>query len=210
MRGMNIRRHLQYFWWCYASIFIASVILWTSVYGIVASPDANERLTVSYFGNDCDTEALKSDIKNNIAGITSQGIIEISVDRAQPSESLLFGSMIQSSLYSSDIMIFEEGVITDEFIAMNFRPLTEGILARFSDLDVEYYTVDGERCGIIIDPTGSASSAVTRHYSGSGRLVVFFAPYSENLGAAYGIGDVDDEAAIEFMRYLLEEANEEN
>ena len=211
MRKREIQRHLQYYLWCYLAILVVAVVLWTSVYGIIESPDANERLTVSYFGNDYDGEGLRLDIENNISNITSQKIKKISTHCVGQTESTVFGSMIQTDLYSSDIMVFEDWAITDELASMSFRPITSELEEQFSDLAPEYYLIDGVKCGIILNPQGENLNNFTKYYSGSGLLVAFFAPYSENLGGAYGTGGEDDRGAIELMRFLLEEAyGEEN
>ena len=207
MRRMDIQRHFQYFWWCYVAILIAAVVFWTSVYGIVATPDANEKLTLSYFGNDYDGAQLELEVEKNIPNITSQNIKEFSVDHVKQTENIVFGSMIQTRLYSSDIMIFEEWVINEEFVSMNFRAFTSELEACFADLDVEYYTIDGIKCGIILNPQGQNSNVFTKYYEGSYRLVAFFAPYCENLGGIYGIGNKEDDAAIALMKFLLEEIN---
>lgn len=207
MRKMDIRRHLQYFWWCYVVIFIVAVVFWTSVYGIIGAPDANEKLTLSYFGNNCDGAGLELEIEENISNITSQNIKEFSVDHVNQTDNIVFGSMIQTRLYSSDIMIFEEGVITEEFAAMNFRPFTSELEACFSDTHVEYYVIDGIKLGIIINPQEGNSNVFTKYYSGNSTLVAFFAPHCENLGGIYGIGNKEDDAAIALMKFLLEEIN---
>ena len=207
MRRMDIQRHFQYFWWCYVAILIAAVVFWTSVYGIVATPDANEKLTLSYFGNDYDGAQLELEVEKNIPNITSQNIEKFSVDHVKQTENIVFGSMIQTRLYSSDIMIFEEWVINEEFVSMNFRAFTSELEACFADLYVEYYTIDGVKCGIILNPQGQNSNVFTKYYEGSYRLVAFFAPYCENLGGIYGIGNKEDDAAIALMKFLLEEIN---
>ena len=208
MRKMDIRRHFQYFWWCYVAILIVAIVFWTSVYGIIEKPDANEKLTLSYFGNSCEGTQLELEIKKNITNITSQNIKEFSVDHVNQTEDILLGSMIQTRLYSSDIMIFEEGVVTDEFISMNFRPFTSELEVYFTDMDVEYYVIDGIKYGIIINSQGQNSNVFTKYYWGNSRLVAFFAPYCENLGGVYGIGNNGDDAAIMLMRFLLEEIND--
>ena len=208
MSKMDVSRHFQYFWWCYVAILIVAVVFWTSVYGIIENPDANEKLTISYFGSCYDGEALKLEIEKNINNITSQNIKEINVDYVNQTEELVLGSMIQTSLYSSDIMIFEEGAITEEFVSMNFRPFTSELEAYFSDIDVEYYVIDGIKCGIIINPQERNTNLLTKYYSGNSTLIAFFAPCCENLGGVYGTGDNEDDAAISLMRFLLEETND--
>ena len=205
MRRMDIRRHLQYFWWCYLAILVVAVIFWTSVYGIIRTPDANEKLTLSYFGKDFDGAGLDLEIEEKLSNITSQNIKEFSVDHVKQTDDIVFGSMIQTRLYSSDILIFEEGVITEEFAAMNFRPFTAELEACFADTHIEYYVIDGIKCGIIINPQGEKTNVFTKYYSGDSRLIAFFAPHSENLGGAYGIGNKEDDAGVALMKFLLEE-----
>ena len=209
MRKIDIQRHLGYYLWCYLGILIFSIVFWTTVYGIVGTPDANEKLTISYFGNDYDVSGLKSDVEDNLSSITSQNIKEFSFDEVRQTENIVFGSMIQTRLYSSDIMIFEEWVINEDFVYANFRSWTSDLESRFSDLDVEYYQIDGLKCGIILDPKGGDSNIFTKYYDGDSRLILFFAPYCENLGGAYGIGNEEDDGAIELMRFLLEETHGE-
>ena len=208
MRKTDIHRHFQYFWWCYVAILIVAVVFWTSVYGIIEKPDANEKLTVSFFGNDYDGAALKLEISQNLSNITSQNIKKITVDHVKQTENIVFGSMIQTRLYSSDIMIFEEWVINEEFASMNFRPFTNELENCFSDFDIEYYVIDGVKCGIIINPQGQNSNTFTKYYSGDSRLIAFFAPYCENLGGIYGIGNKEDDAALALMKFLLEEIDD--
>ena len=207
MRKRDVNRHFQYFWWCYVAILIVAVILWTSVYGIVATPDANEKLTISYFGNDYDGAQLELEIEQNILNITQQNIKELTFDHVKQTENIVFGSMIQTRLYSSDIMIFEEWVVNEDFVHQNFRAFTSELEACFADLDVEYYAINGIKCGIIINPQGKNPNAFTKYYSGNSRLIAFFAPYCENLGGIYGIGNKEDDAAIALMKFLLEEIN---
>ena len=209
MRRVDIRRHFQYFWWCYLAILIVAIVFWTSVYGIIEKPDANEKLTLSYFGNSYDGAKLELEIEKNITDITSQNIREFSVDQVNQTEDILLGSMIQTRLYSSDIMIFEEGVVTEEFVSMNFRPIINKLEACFSNMDVEYYIIDGIKYGIILNSPGQISNIFTKYYSGNSTLIAFFAPYCENLGGIYGIGNNNDDAAIMLMRFLLEEVNDE-
>lgn len=207
MRKADIQGHLRCFWWCYVAILLVAVVFWTSVYGIIGSPDANEKLTLSFFGNDLDASLLELDIENNIFNITSQGIKELSVDHVSQTESTVFGSMIQTRLYSSDIMIFEEWIITEELTALDFRPFTSELEACFANIDVEYYLIDGVKCGIILNPEGSNPNNFTKYYTGNSKLIAFFAPYCGNLRGAYGIGSKEDDAAIVLMKFLLEETN---
>ena len=75
-------------------------------------------------------------------------------------------------------------------------------------MDLEYYVIDGIKYGIMVNPQGQNSNVFTKYYSGNSTMIAFFAPYCENIGGIYGIGNNNDDAAIMLMRFLLEEAND--
>ncbi len=207
MRKAEITRHIQYSWWCYLLLVLVSVVLWTSVYGILEKPNANQKLTVSYFGEGYDGAALQGEIEQNLSIITDQEIKEVTLDIVKETNESLFGSMLQTRLYSSDIMIFGEGTLTDEFITMSFRPMTTALEAYFDGIDIELYSIDGINYGIVLNSEGDSDNNFSKYYSGDKKLIAFFAPYGVNLGGAYGSGNNEDKAAIELLIYLLEGSN---
>ncbi len=207
MKHADITRHLQYFGWCYFAIAAAVVILWTSVYGILEKPNANEKLTISYFGNDYDGEKLENDIKQNLSNITEQQIKEVTFDHVREANSSLLGSMIQTRLYSSDIMIFPNRMLDEEFITLSFRPLSSELEAHLNDMDAVLYKINGVSYGIVLNNTENGKNNFSKFYAGEEELIAFFAPYCENLGAAYGLGSKNDRAAIDVIKYFLEGSN---
>ncbi len=203
MTRSQLSRHLGYRWYFYLLILLAAVVLWTSVYGILAKPNANEQLTVSYFGEDYNGTSLEQDIIKVLPEITEQKIKKVLYDGVAYKDNSYFGQMLQTRLFSSDIMIFESGIVDGEFINMSFRPLTAELEAELSAAGAEIYRVDGVAYGVSLEK----SSNFSKYYEGELSCFALFAPYSENMAGAYGIGNESDGAAIELMKYFAEVPN---
>ncbi len=198
----KFRDHFRFAWWQYALVALAAIVLWTGVFDILLKPDANEKVTVSYFGTDLDWQTLESSAQQALPARTDQYLEEITFEYFSDTDGDTFGQTIQTRLFSSDLLIFTEDILTEDFLKNSFPPLPQQLLEGIGEHQV--YEVDGMAYGIVL--TGSTNHFAAC-YSGSQRCIAFFGPYSENIAAAYGNGNPQDDAAIALLHYLLEDSN---
>ncbi len=198
----KFRDHFRFAWWQYTLVALAAIVLWTSVFDILAKPDANEKVTVSYFGTDLDWQTMEVSVQQALPARTDQHLEEITFEYFSDMDGDTFAQTIQTRLFSSDLLIFTEDILTEDFLKNSFPPLQQLLLEGIGEHQV--YEVGGVAYGIVL--TGS-TNRFAACYSGSQRCIAFFGPYSENIAAAYGYGNPQDDAAIALLRYLLEDSN---
>ncbi len=204
----KLKAHLQYFWWKYLLVLVGIVFLWTSVFSTLAKPDDNEQVVVSHFGTDYDYAAMNNEILEKLPSITPQTLKTASFTTVASANDSMLSQLIQTRIYTSDIMILSEEMVSDDLLKFNFKQIPQNIIAEyFTDnlSDFEFYNVDGKPFGIILNPL-SGKNNFSKYYTGTKKCIAVFSCESVNLAAMYGEGNPTDNAALCVMRYLLEAA----
>ncbi len=201
----SILAHIQYRLPAYIVIIALPIVVWSIVFSILARPKYNEMLTVEYFGKSYDITASGNEIRDSIDDITDCNIKKIDFRLALSDNGGIFSQVVEARLYSSDILIFEGGIWTDEILKSNLMPIPDESMERLSSMlpeDAEFYTIDGAVYGVILSGNGKVNR-FTEHMKADGAAIAVFSNISVNASGIYGVGDRDDSAAIDLICYLL-------
>ncbi len=196
----RVTEHLQYAWWQYVLVLAISAVLWIAVFTSLAQPKDNEKLDVCFFGDQCDSVSLNEQLSKDIRAITQQTLKEVTVSEGASSESTIYEA-VMAGMYISDVMVFEKGILPDEYLKGHFPQIPEG---EFEGLPL--YRIDGVAYGIVLNP--GYTTRFSERYEGEKLCIAFFCPESVNTGGLFGKGQEADNAALSVVRYLAEEVEQ--
>ena len=192
----EVTNHFQYKWWIYLLTAILIVVLWLTVFGIMAKPKATEKIGITFVGTEFNSAALESDLPGVIKSISQQEIKQVNVE-----------SIVEENVFTLDnILIARSQGVTDLFIWKG--ELKAGIEERYAVLDeqiisaalgdVTFHKVNGEAFAILLD-----GANFSKYYSGSEQCWLLVSVNSVNFGGANGIGLPENDAALMIVKYLL-------
>lgn len=193
--------HLHYHWWKYVLLAVLSIMIWSWVFDSLAKPDKNEKVSIVFFGEGLDSQALHADISAAMDDLTQQKIRFVDISQTFADKNHL-GQILMARTYDSDLIILP-GELVDHLSAYGFfMPLDH------LPKDIPTYTQekDGETVvyGLEIhSPT--SQNRFSSHCSGEQTYYVFLSKESVNLAGLNGNGSPADDAALQILTYLLEE-----
>ena len=198
-----MRSHLQYSWWKYLAIVLIPVIVWSSIFNILRTPDPDQRVHILYVGSHLDTQVLQSKLSAVLPGLTSQELKSVTVTTAD-TEAMSY-STLDARCFDYDILIFEESYMPEKVGQAVFVRLTDALLKQFPQ--AVYYQEDVEDAGILtygfcISPT--EHTPFTDCYSGTQRCYLFVSPRSVNFDTLNENGRAGNDGALKAAQYLLE------
>lgn len=197
----KITSHLQYNLWIYLLIALLAIVFWVTVFGSLASPEDNEKITILYFGSDLDSNALQEDISEKISLLTEQNIKQVSIDAVDTRNYQLIHQLLPTRIYDTDLIIISQSVV-EETSCKTFFPSIP--VERMNGLNIgEYYYEDEQPYGILLNG-GNGENNFSAFYSGDERYYVFFSSSSVNLNRLFSVGEYGDDAALAVLKYLLE------
>lgn len=201
---IKLRTYFGYYWWTYVISAILAVVLWFSVFTLLAKPAENEQINITYIGTSFDAPALQSDLYEVMPALSRQGISRITVENGIVGGEVQLDTLLRSRIAGNcDFFMIESAVVKSYSLdyASYFEELPE--------LTVEKYfpgskgaVQNGKTFGII--PPGYARTG--DYYGGKGEVYLFFVNNSVNLGDLYG-GDGTYDAALKAAVWLTEDGN---
>lgn len=133
--------------------------------------------------------------------MTSQRIRNISVENPAEEVNNDFYSILATRVYGADIIIIEESLLTDDLVRTHFLPLPVDFINKLFEQEV-LHSVDGVPYGFIL-PSSSDRSCFSGFYNGGENCYAFFTHTSVNAAGIYECGDVNDDAALRVLQYLM-------
>lgn len=196
--------HLQYNWWKYLLVIILPIMLWTSVFDVLAKPKDNERLSILFVGDNFDAVALQRTLEEKIPEMTQQNIKQIKVvtDYAVGE---VYGQKMTTYSYEFDLIIVSQSFMTDN-TGQFFRRLPMDGLPGYESAKLHMEeTEDGYSApfGFVLWQPG-VENGFRQFYSGREICYLFFSTESVNLYPLFGGSAEGDNAAVMALDLLLQ------
>lgn len=195
--------HLQYNWWKYCLVVVFSAIVWMVVFDMIAAPEKNEKIKISFIGDDFSHEELEETLCTILPELTEQSIKSISVESPVNGQSNDYYSVLATRAHGADIMIFEESALPETVGETYFDPLSTEKLENYVAVDA-YYCEDGVAYGILLWD-GEGKNRFSQFYSGDERCYLFLTHTTVNAADVVSNGSAEDDAALQIIKYLLGE-----
>ena len=211
----KISSHVQYTWWLYLVIALVIVISWTTIFNGILQPENNEKVSIIFYSqNGWDSLALYTQLNNSRKQITQQNIETIIVEQCATNKTTFF-QRVGADIVTSDILVIDLSLLDDSDgqktldVSRCFYEIDQAKISQlFVDVTVDYYIVDGKAYGIYLNNDDAVVNNFEKHYQGNYKFVLFFSRYSVNLDMMNNKGNQGDTAALDVVRYLLEQTNE--
>lgn len=205
----HMTTHLQYHWWKYVLLAVLSVMIWNSVFDTLAKPARNEKVGIVFFGDSLDVPALHADLSAAIEDLTQQKISLVDVSQTIADREHL-GAILMARTYDYDLLVLSAEAVDPLSAYGFFMPLPES----WKGIPTYTQEKDGKAVayGLEIYRPGS-QNRFSSFCSGEQTYYVFLSKESVNLGGLNGNGAPEDDAALQMLKYLLEEpygSREEN
>lgn len=193
--------HLHYHWWKYVLLTVLSIMVWTSVFDTLAKPAKNEKVGIAFFGDGLDATALHTDLCAVIDDLTQQEIAYIDVSQTFADYEHL-GQVLMARAYDCDLLILSAEQVDMLSAYGFFMPLSDVP----KDIPTYSQEKDGETVayGLKIYSPG-CQNRFSAFCSGEQTYYVFLSKESVNLACLNGNGTQTDDAALQILKYLLEE-----
>lgn len=209
MNKTGISTHLHYNWWKYVLLTVVSVLIWTSVFDTLAKPAKNEKVGIVFFGEGLDTAALHADLTAAMGDLTEQKISYVDISQTFADNAHL-GQLLMARINDCDLLILPAQLVDNLSAYGFFTPIPENL----QDLPTYSQEKDGKTVayGLEIYKPGSQTRFAS-FCSGEETYYVFLSKESVNLAGLNGNGNQTDNAALQVLKYLLEEpdgATQEN
>lgn len=175
--------------WKYILVAVVSVFIWSAVFTSLGQIKDNQRLTISVYNLDLDTQTLRNEIAAKLPELTKQEILELYVDDMEHMPNQTYAiELLSMQLLQTDLILMPESLLKDLDVAVYFPELPETLQ---TDTD---YQCDGKHYGILIDK-----------YSQEENVYLLLASNSVNLGGILGEGVPEDDSALAVLQYLVKE-----
>ncbi len=211
----NWKTHLRHSWWKYLAVLAGAIVLWNGIFTALAQPEENEKLTLACFVETVDLEALERVLEKDRALFTKQPLKTVSVDAYldYASSSMYFSY----ALAAADVFLFREDMVTPDDsgnVPVTYKALCQPIpmdafLAEMGDAG-EHLRLFGDESGVYgVYLSGQGQkNRFTQACGENTGCILFLNPGSVNLKGLYGKGNAADGAALDLLRYLLEQAED--
>jgi len=198
------RGHLQYSWWKYLLVILLPILLWCSVFDVMAKPKDNERLHILFVGNDLDAVSLQQTLEAAIPTLTDQKIKEVKVV-TELAAGEIYGQKMTTYSYEFDLIIVSQSFMRDN-TGQFFRRLPMDGLPGYETVKLHRELVGEEEYeapfGFVLWEPGVKNHFGT-FYSGNEICYLFFSTQSVNLYPLFGGSAEGDNAAVAALDFLL-------
>lgn len=193
--------HLQYHWWQYVLLAVLSIMIWTSVFDVLAKPARNEKVGIVFFGDTLDVTALHTDLTDAIDRLTQQEISYVDVSQTIADRTHL-ATVLMARTYDYDLLVLPAETMDMLSAYSFFSPLPDN----WKDTPTYSQETGGTSVayGLEIYRPGS-QNRFSAFCSGEQTYYVFLSKESVNLAGLNGNGTPTDDAALRMLEYLLEE-----
>ncbi len=196
--------HLQYSWWKYLLVIILPIILWCSVFDVLAKPKDNERLHILFLGDGLDAVALQGALEEQLPQLTQQKIKEVKVT-TEYAAGEIYGQKMTTYSYEFDLIIVSQSFMRDN-TGQFFRRIPMGGLPGYEKVKLhEEFVEEGEYTapfGFVLWEPG-VENGFRQFYSGREICYIFFSTESVNLYPLFEGSKEGDNAAVVALNLLL-------
>ena len=200
----NLERKLSYRWWKYLLVIISSFLVWGIVFDMLASPEKNEKIKITYIGDHLSYEEMEEELFRILPNVTEQKIKYIDAENPVNGQSLDYHTVLSTRVYGADFIIIEESSLEEKVGQTYFKEIATDKLKQHIG-DVEFYCEDGVPYGILIYD-GTKENHFSEFYSGTEKCYLFITHTSVNFADVVEKGNVTDDAALRIFEYLMEES----
>lgn len=197
-----MRNPFQFTWWKYLAAILIPIILWCSIFDILARPAKNERLYILYVGDHLDSLSLQQQVTDRLPTLTEQPIRDIRVDAVSQMDSV---TVLTARTFDYDLLIFEESKMLPYMGIDAFASFSDRLIGCFPN--VPHYTEDTDAgtlvYGLLLH-SDTSSNPFSSCYSGQENCYLFLSPQSENFDTLNQRGVAGDDAALQTAQFLLE------
>lgn len=181
---------LRAHWRAYLCVPLLAALVWTGVFTAMDRVRDNERLTLAVYVPDCDTQTLRDDLAKRLPELTKQKLTEIYADALtlQP-ESANAKTLLTMQLLQSDLAIVPLSMLRALDVPEFFPELPQSLSS-----ENETYQIDGKSYGILVNHPDLSGTQEPCY--------VLLCESSKNLGALFGRGKPEDDAALAALREL--------
>ncbi len=198
------RGHLQYNWWKYMAVILIPILLWCSVFDVLAKPADNERLNIVFVGDGLDAVALQQTLQEQLPQLTQQKIKEVRVVSEYVAGEI-YGQKLTTYSYEFDLIIVSQSFMrwnTGQF----FRGLPKNGLPGFENAKLHNEKVEeGDYTapfGFVLWEPG-VENGFHQFYSGREICYLFFSTQSVNLYPLFSGSAEGDNAAVVAAKFLM-------
>lgn len=196
--------HMTYHWWKYLLVLAASTLVWMVVFDSLGQPAKNEKIRISYFGEQLALETMEKDFIQILPSLTHQTIEKVTVENPIGTITADYHAVLTSRIYGADFIIIEESVLAETVGNTYFLPLPVDALEDRL-LELTFYTENDVPFGILLNGLDTVFSS---YYSGDEKCYLFITHTSVNMAGIMGTGSAEDDAALKLIEYLLENNND--
>lgn len=183
--------------WKYVLVAVVVIFIWSAVFESLGQIKDNQRLTISVYNIDCDTQALRDELAVRLPELTKQEILELYVDNMEHIPNQTYATQLLSmQLMQSDLIIMPESLLNKLEVASYFPELPAEIQ---NDQGYDYYQADGICYGILL------GSMFTEYCQTEEPCYLLLSGQSVNLGGILDRGDPADDAGLKVLEYLVKE-----
>lgn len=202
---MNRSVHFQYNWWKYLAVLIVPIVFWLSFSEVLLKPSDNEKLSVTYWGENLDAEELRGDISAILPSLTVQSVKTVQVTAGKPDERN-YNQTVTQTQFSSDLIIISEQYMQNNigqdrgFYAMD----EETFYSAFPDGTPYTETGEGKTWYYaVVMPSDCVFFSYVGTQEKDAVHYLFLSPQSKNIAGLFGKGNADDDCALQVARYLI-------
>lgn len=175
--------------WKYILVAVVSVFIWSAVFTSLGQIKDNQRLTISVYNLDMDTQVLRDEIAEKLPELTQQEILELYVDDMEHIPNQTYATdLLSMQLLQTDLVLMPESLLKELEMAVYFPELPETMQS------VTDYQIEGKHYGILLS-----------RFSQEEPVYLLLASNSVNLGGILGEGNSKDDAALAVLQYLVKE-----
>lgn len=194
--------HFRNCFWIYLMIVLLVVAFWTTVFDNLASPASNEKVSIFFIGPGLDSSALEQALFAQIQDLTQQPIRQITVDAINTMDQTAAVQLLSTRIYDIDLIILPGEMLKDFPVSTFFPEIPQEKLALY--LSQPRYFCEAEVPYGILLYDAEENSRFGKFCVGNDDYYAFFSSRSVNLGGLLGTGEMQNDAALAILKYLLE------
>lgn len=183
--------------WKYVLVAVVVIFIWSAVFESLGQIKDNQRLTISVYNLDCDTQALRDEIAAKLPELTKQEILELYVDNMEHIPNQTYATQLLSmQLMQSDLIIMPESLLNKLDVAYYFPEIPAELQ---NEQGYDYYRSEGVCYGILL------GSTFTEYCPTEENCYLLLSGQSVNLGGILDRGAPADDAGLKVLKYLVKE-----
>lgn len=184
--------------WKYMLAAVAVIFIWSAVFESMTIIKDDERLAITIYNIDCDTEKLHKDLLQQVPELTEQELKAVYVEAYDHYHKQTYADNILSAqIAQADLVIMPESLLKEIDVAYHFPSLPEALITENT------YQVEGISYGILIGGEG-IENRFTDYCKTDEPYYLLISSTTVNLGGVNNRGEPGDDAALQVLRYMME------